>query len=82
MGKFSKIVFLGFEEAGKYFPDKECVVSGQLLDPSIPWGEFPVSATRKRRVLAIGGSLGSTRVFDAVFETAKKIPGADFDIVL
>ena len=27
VGKFSKTVFLGFENAAKYFPDKECVVS-------------------------------------------------------
>ncbi|MDQ1343999.1 MAG: UDP-N-acetylglucosamine--N-acetylmuramyl-(pentapeptide) pyrophosphoryl-undecaprenol [Patescibacteria group bacterium] len=27
VGKFSKTVFLGFAEAAKYFPGKECVVS-------------------------------------------------------
>ncbi|MFZ3231971.1 MAG: glycosyltransferase [Patescibacteria group bacterium] len=30
----------------------------------------------------MGGSLGSTRVFEAVFETAKKMPGARFEVVL
>lgn len=53
-----------------------------MLDPSIPWGDFPVSNAKKRKVLAIGGSLGSTRVFEAVFEAAKKIPGVDFEVVL
>lgn len=83
VGKFSDVVFLGFAEAARYFPGKECVVSGQLLDPTIPWGNFPnVRKTARPLVLAIGGSLGSSRVFEAVFAAAETLPEYDFEIVL
>lgn len=81
VAKFSKTVFLGFGEAAKYFPDKECIVSGQLLDPSIPWGKGRTKSCRPR-ILVIGGSLGSSRIFRAVLAIVSAMPEADFEIVL
>lgn len=37
VSRFSETVFLGFPEAVEYFPNVRCVVSGQLLDPTINW---------------------------------------------
>lgn len=90
VGKFSDAVFLGFAEAAEYFPGRECVVTGQLLNPDIAWGASGNGAAgigertsdSRLRVLAVGGSLGSARVFEAVYRAANDLPDVDFEVVL
>lgn len=81
VAKFSKTVFLGFPEAVEYFPDKECVVSGQLLDPGIDWGKGRIQSLRPK-VLVMGGSLGSSRIFQSVLAIVPTLSEIDFEIVL
>lgn len=74
VGKFSKKIFLGFAEAAAYFPAGRSEVVGQILSREVilaPYsGEsiFPNTKTseEKPKILVVCGSLGSSRVFEAV----------------
>ncbi len=85
VGRFSKTVFLGFAEAAKYFPKAETAVVGQLLNPDVDWEKVRGERSSERSapvVLVVCGSLGSSRVFEAVLEAVETLPDVRFEVVL
>ena len=81
VGKFSKKIFLGFEEASTYFPAGRSEVVGQIISREVilaPYtGEsiFPKTKASegKPKILVVCGSLGSSRVFEAVLSLPEVI---------
>lgn len=67
VAKFSRTVFLGFEEAKRYFPAVPTAVVGQMLSPvflEAPREDKHYDSSRPIRLLVQCGSQGSSRIFD------------------
>ncbi len=65
---FAEKIFLGFTLAMKYFPNKKCTVTGQILHPDLllPKKSFRYWKTRKNHVLVICWSQWSRNIFRAI----------------
>ncbi len=61
LGRFSKKIFVAFEEAKKIFPEKKTLVTGNLIKPSIfKIIKKPFEIKKNKPVIYVtGGSLGS-----------------------
>jgi len=77
--RFAKKIFLGFEDAKKYFNTEKCEVVGQILDPIFSSHPTTVTThkntviwkTDKPHILVICGSQGAKSIFDATINQFK-----------
>ena len=77
--RFAKKIFLGFEDAKKYFNTEKCEVVGQILDPI--FSNHPTTVTTyentviwktdKPHILVICGSQWAKSIFDAIINQFK-----------
>lgn len=85
LGYFADRIFLGFEEAKKFFPERKTCVVGQILSPdffvknttgSIEW------KTNKKHVFVTCGSQGSRVVYQTLLDHKESFPDAEWIISL
>lgn len=75
LGRIAQKIFLGFENARKYFPDMRCTVVGQIVNPDIlkPSKNYRYWKTKKTRIFVICGSQWSRNIFRAISSTCKHL---------
>jgi len=66
LGRLSRTIFLGFEEAKACFNPKKCIVSGNPIRPEIGSDRFNTYIPEPRHLLIFGGSQGAKAINDAV----------------
>lgn len=66
LGRLSKNVFLGFEDATKYFSKKKCVVTGNPVRKDFFRPDFPPVDPEKQFLLIMGGSQGARAINDLI----------------
>lgn len=75
LGHFATRIFLGFEEAKKYFPERKTTVVGQILHPDFsaenPSGNIEWK-TDKKHIFVSCGSQGSRKIFQALLDQRKR----------
>jgi len=73
LGRIAQKVFLGFDTARRYFPDKKCTVVWQIINADIlkPPKEYRYWKTNKHHVFVICWSQWARSVFYAISETCK-----------
>ena len=77
--RFAKKIFLGFEDAKKYFNTEKCEVVGQILDPIFSNHPTKITThqntviwkTDKPHILVICGSQWAKSIFDAIINQFK-----------
>ncbi len=73
LGRFSKRIFLGFNEAERYFPKSKCIVTGNpirkdfFVDNPTPYNP------KKKFLLVIGGSQGAHAINEAICLLLEKL---------
>jgi len=69
LGHFATRIFLGFEEAKRYFPADKAIVIGQILHPQFfiqdPIGNIEWK-TNKKHIFVSCGSQGSRKIFQTL----------------
>lgn len=85
LGRFAAHIFLGFEEARKYFPKDKATVVGQILHPQF-FEKNPVGniewKTNKKRIFVSCGSQGSRKVFQTLLDQKKNFPDTEWILSL
>lgn len=85
LGHFATRIFLGFEEAKKWFPTNKTVVVGQILHPQFfiknPDGNINWK-TNKKHIFVSCGSQGSRKIFQALLDQKKNFPNSEWIISL
>ncbi|EKE27822.1 MAG: undecaprenyldiphospho-muramoylpentapeptide beta-N-acetylglucosaminyltransferase [uncultured bacterium (gcode 4)] len=93
VGKFASRVYLGFEEAGKYFNAEKVNIVWQILNPELLRTEdkkkllrtenWEIRAEdRKTNLLIIAWSQGSTRIFKMILDNMDSFSDFNIDVVL
>lgn len=82
VGKFALKVFLGFENAKKYFNPKKCEVVWQILNPDLFIDIWEKEISNKTNLLVIAWSQWSTRIFNFLLENIQSLDNFDITIVL
>lgn len=79
LGRLAGRIFLGFESARSYFPEKKCFVTGNPLRASFYSKDLPKHDPNAKCLLVMGGSQGAKAINDALtsflVEFEKKFPG-------
>ncbi len=75
LGLIAERVFLGFDNARKYYRDYKCTLVGQILHPDLRKlpKDFHYWKTTKNHILVVCGSQGSKNIFNAIINTCKYI---------
>jgi len=85
LGHFATRIFLGFEEARKWFPEYKTIVVGQILHPQFfkknPSGSIEWK-TDKKRIFVSCGSQGSRKIFQALLDQREHFPDTEWIISL
>jgi len=85
LGHFATQIFLGFEEAQKWFPKNKTTVVGQILHPDF-FAKNPVGninwKTEKKHIFVSCGSQGSRKIFQTLLEQKKNFPDTEWIISL
>ena len=70
---FAERVFLGFSATAKYFPNKKCIIVGQILHPDLlkPPKNFKYWKTEKSHVLVICWSQWARNIFRAIYNRCR-----------
>lgn len=66
LGRLSKNIFLGFDDAKKYFSEKKCIVTGNPIRKDFFRPDFPPVDTQKQFLLIMGGSQGARAINDLI----------------
>lgn len=87
MGWFATHIFLGFPEAKRFFPEKKCLFTGQILHPAFSENEHKWKIdlewrTRLPHILVVCGSQGSRAIFEAIIGSWMNFPKAEWIIAL
>jgi UDP-N-acetylglucosamine--N-acetylmuramyl-(pentapeptide) pyrophosphoryl-undecaprenol N-acetylglucosamine transferase len=85
VAKFSRTVFLGFEEAKRFFPHASTAVVGQMLSPvylDTPKEPKHYDSSRPARLLVQCGSQGSSRIFDRLLSIPELASRFDVTVLL
>ena len=85
LGHFATRIFLGFEEAKKWFPVNKTTVVGQILHPQF-FKENPSGTiewkTDKKHVFVSCGSQGSRKIFQTLLDHRQHFPDTEWIISL
>ncbi|MDD5376873.1 MAG: glycosyltransferase [Candidatus Gracilibacteria bacterium] len=85
LGRFATQVFLGFEEARKWFPEHKTTVVGQILHPEFftknPTGDIEWK-TKKKHIFVTCGSQGSRKIFQTLLDQKQDFPDTEWIISL
>lgn len=85
LGHFATRIFLGFEEAKKWFPEHKTTIVGQILHPDF-YAENPNGSiewkTNKKHIFVSCGSQGSRKVFQTLLDQRKSFPDTEWIISL
>ncbi|MDD2892209.1 MAG: glycosyltransferase, partial [Candidatus Gracilibacteria bacterium] len=85
LGHFATQVFLGFEDARKWFPENKTMIVGQILHPRFfeknPAGNIEWK-TGKKHIFVSCGSQGSRKIFQTLLEQKKNFPDTEWIISL
>ncbi len=85
LSKIAKKIFLGFESAKDFLPERKCIHSGNPIQrkTETPPPEFSRLNLRKGSVklLILGGSQGSVAINDKITEIADRLLDAGIDLI-
>ncbi|MDD5197821.1 MAG: glycosyltransferase [Candidatus Gracilibacteria bacterium] len=85
LGYFATRIFLGFEEARKWFPKDKTIIIGQVLHPDFfaknPTGNIEWK-TDKKHIFVSCGSQGSRKIFQTLSDQKDSFPGTEWIISL
>ncbi len=74
LGKFVEKIFLTFEDAKFFFPEKKCIYSGNPLREEILSITPPDFSSAKKTIFIFGGSQGAKKINLSVVEMIEKNP--------
>jgi UDP-N-acetylglucosamine--N-acetylmuramyl-(pentapeptide) pyrophosphoryl-undecaprenol N-acetylglucosamine transferase len=77
LGKLCTKVFLGFEEAKKYFPQGKSIATGNPLRPEFFQKAFPAYNPSAGKLLVMGGSQGARAINQAVVDLLGSLPAVE-----
>jgi UDP-N-acetylglucosamine--N-acetylmuramyl-(pentapeptide) pyrophosphoryl-undecaprenol N-acetylglucosamine transferase len=73
LGKLSRKIFLGFQQAHRFFPAEKCLLTGNPIRQEFFSPQFPRYRPEPSHLLVMGGSQGAHAINDAMIECLPKL---------